>query len=178
MPRARKGQWGCDIHKIAQQCGVHLVEPKDYRADAHRPPGMCASKGTLKEIGIAHGEAHLALVLRLFTETGNGLALFSDALKAVSAVVLSGRVDVDGALFEAFDQVNLLELRKWATALRSKEAPTIALMTSALLWRLAPPDKLFPRIDPEEAARKAERLAILRKSRANSRKRRLAREAA
>jgi hypothetical protein len=131
MPRPQS----VDIFRVARQCGVTLVDPGDYRSSG-RWPGLCSCKPTVKAIGTANGEAHLALCFRLVMETGNGLELHAATLQAISAVILSGQVAVDSALFDAFDQIDLGRLRRSVKAL---QAPTADVMAGALLALLAGP---------------------------------------
>ena len=91
----------CDIYRVARQCGVILRESVDHSPTSRRPR-ECYTKATLRDIGRAHGEAHLALVLRLIVETGNASELHAATLLAVSGVLLNGQVMIDGALFALF----------------------------------------------------------------------------
>jgi len=93
----------CNLHKIARQTGVRLIDAADNRSIG-RPDGLYSCKASAKAIGSLHGEAHLALCFRLLTETGNGKAIHAASLKAVSALLLSGYVEIDGTLFYAFDK--------------------------------------------------------------------------
>jgi hypothetical protein len=127
----------CDIYRVAGQCGVKLFDAVDSRNV--RRPRECFSKSTLRRIGREHGEAHLALVLRLIVESeGNAAELYGATIEAVSRVVLSGLVRADSALFEAFDRIDLADVRIWALAVKG-EASAADFMTAALLWQLASP---------------------------------------
>ncbi|WP_127524602.1 hypothetical protein [Mesorhizobium sp. Z1-4] len=110
----------CDIHKIADKCGVRLLDSNGpHRFDPRRPK-VCFAKGTLRRIGQANGEGHLALVLRLIVETeGNAGELYRDTLQAVSALLLAhpGIVDRGTALFDQFDAIDLADMRRKAKAL-------------------------------------------------------------
>lgn len=75
---ARTGQHPCDIYRVARACGVTLHDGADNRTSG-RLPGQCYCKPTLRSIGRAHGEGHLAICLRLINETGNGLELHAFA---------------------------------------------------------------------------------------------------
>lgn len=136
-----------NLHRVARQVGIVLRESADHSPTSVRPR-HCFCKPTLRAIGLAHGEAHLAIVLRLIVETkGNAAELHAATIKAVSAVVDSGLVDVDGALFEAMDGIDLRKLRLWSQAARvaragGGRASVVDTMAAALLWQLASPEKL------------------------------------
>lgn len=71
MPRPRS----VNLYRVARQCGVVLRDAKDHSPTSVRPR-HCFCKATLKAIGEARGEEHLALVLRLIVETkGNDTEL-------------------------------------------------------------------------------------------------------
>ncbi|PWJ93550.1 hypothetical protein C8D77_101229 [Mesorhizobium loti] len=108
----------CDIFKVAEQCGIRLLHPADHRP-LHRRPRECFAKKTLKKIGQRHGEAHLALTLRLIVETyGNAAELYSETIQAVSALVANPSIEArGGALFEQFDRISLGEVRHQAKGL-------------------------------------------------------------
>lgn len=147
-----------DLYRVARQCGVRLVD-QDGNRSSGRTPGLCSAKATARAIGRAHGEAHLGLCFRLMTETGNGLAVYADTLTAISRVLLSGLVTIDGALFDAFDEIDLEQLRIWAQAVRGSASSSETIAT-ALLWHLASPDKLVPPPPPEEIARRERQAAM------------------
>jgi hypothetical protein len=88
-----------NLHRVARQCGVKLVDAEDNRSSG-RKPGLCACKPTARAIGQAHGEAHLALVFRICTETGNGLELHAATLQALSFLILAEVVPIGSAMFE------------------------------------------------------------------------------
>ncbi|KQZ29137.1 hypothetical protein ASD50_18265 [Mesorhizobium sp. Root552] len=105
-----------NLHRVARQCGVTLVDAEDNRSSG-RKPGLCACKPTARAIGQAHGEAHLALVFRLCTETGNGLELHAATLQALSFLILVEVIPIGSALFEAFDRIDLGHVRRLARAM-------------------------------------------------------------
>jgi hypothetical protein len=105
-----------NLHRIARQCGVILVDSEDNRSSG-RKPGLCACKPTAREIGRRRGEAHLALVFRLCTETGNGLELHAATLQALSYLVAIEIMPIGSALFEAFDRIDLGHVRRLARAM-------------------------------------------------------------
>jgi hypothetical protein len=131
----------CDLYRVARQCGVILRDGKDHSPTSNRPR-HCFCKPTLKAIGQAHGEAHLALVLRLIVESkGNAAELHSATIKAVSAVVECEFIQIGTSLFEAFDRIDLRLLRLWAYSARryNKSSSVADAMTTALLWQLDKP---------------------------------------
>jgi hypothetical protein len=108
----------CDIWRVAEQCGIRLVDP-DAHAWRQRRPRECFAKKTLKKIGQRHGEAHLALTLRLIVETrDNAAELYSENIQAVSALVANPAIEARGGkLFEQFDRISLAEVRHQAKML-------------------------------------------------------------
>ncbi|TGS70391.1 hypothetical protein EN844_06525 [Mesorhizobium sp. M3A.F.Ca.ET.201.01.1.1] len=161
------------MHKIAEQCGVKILKPDLHRKSEGKTK-VCFCPKTLKMIGRAHGADHLRLVLRLIVESdGNAGELQMETITAVSNVVLSNLVEIRADLF---DDVNLGELRAWAAAVKPRLCTTVAALTSALLLIFAGPDLVLPapaEPDPAEERRRE----ILRKSRANAKRRRLRRDA-
>jgi hypothetical protein len=103
----------CDIYRVARQCGVILRDSAEHSPTSRRPC-ECYTKATLRDIGRAYGKAHLALVLRPIVETGSATELHAATIHAVSSVLLSGQMTIDGALFDAFDRIDLGRLRAWA----------------------------------------------------------------
>lgn len=131
-------EFPCDIYRVARQCGVILREASDHSPTSRRPR-ECFCKPAVRRIGRAHGEAHLAMCLRLIVESnGNAGELYAETLSAVSMMLASGLVEIDGALFEAFDAIDLGELRRWAHAARGS-ATTPETMAAVMLWKLARP---------------------------------------
>ncbi|WP_189555070.1 hypothetical protein, partial [Mesorhizobium sp. M1C.F.Ca.ET.204.01.1.1] len=94
-----------DIFKVAEQCGIRLLKPADHRP-LHRRPRECFAKKTLKKIGQRHGEAHLAMTLRLIVETrDNATELYSETIQAISALLENPAIEArGGALFDQFDR--------------------------------------------------------------------------
>ncbi|ANN59642.1 hypothetical protein A9174_24945 [Mesorhizobium loti NZP2037] len=113
---ARTDHHPCDIFAIARACGVKLHESADSRSSG-RQPGHCYCKPTLRAIGRRHGEAHLALVLKVINSTGNGLELHAATLQAVSYLILVEVMPIGSALFEAFDRIDLGHVRRMARAM-------------------------------------------------------------
>lgn len=126
-----------DIWRVAEQCGVRLVDP-DAHAWRQRRPRECFAKKTLKKIGQRHGEAHLALTLRLIVETyGNAAELYSETIQAVSSLVANPAIEArGGALFEQFDRISLGEVRHQAKML-GVGLPLAHVMRVLLAVRLA-----------------------------------------
>lgn len=108
----------CDIWRVSEQCGVRLADPDSHGWRARRPR-ECFAKKTLKKIGQRHGEAHLALTLRLIVETyENGTELYSETIQAVSALIANPSIEARGGkLFDEFDQIRLAEVRHQAKTL-------------------------------------------------------------
>ncbi|SIT52642.1 hypothetical protein BQ8794_10012 [Mesorhizobium prunaredense] len=133
-------------------------------------PRVCFCPKTLKRIGQAHGADHLRLVLRLIVESnGNAAELQMDTITAVSAVVLSSLVEIHAGMFDAID---LGQVRAWAQFVKPG-CTTQQAMATALLWLLASPDRIIPKLSAEEAAAEQKRAEIARKGRENARRRRL-----
>lgn len=130
----------CDIFRVADRCNIRLFDRR-----LHSPRGRkareCYCKPTLRRIGRRYGEIHLIQTIRLIVETGNATELYAETISAVSAVVASGLVQVDGALFDAFDKINLGELRLWASVVKPG-CSTGETMAAVLLHRFAGPDTL------------------------------------
>ncbi|RUT88127.1 MULTISPECIES: hypothetical protein [unclassified Mesorhizobium] len=122
----------CDIHAIARMCGVKLHNSADNRSSG-RKPGHCYCKPTVRAIGRRHGEQHLAMVLKLINSTGNGHDLHAATLQAVSAVLLTGEVELNANLFLAMDEIDLGRLRVAAKALPGSTADVMAGALLALL---------------------------------------------
>ncbi|TJV51142.1 MAG: hypothetical protein E5Y01_16270 [Mesorhizobium sp.] len=109
----------CDIFKVADQCGVKLLRPDALGWRRVRQPRECFAKKTLKKIGQRHGEAHLALTLRLIVETrDNATELYSETIQAISALLENPAIEARGGrLFEHFDNIALAEIRREAKML-------------------------------------------------------------
>ncbi|MEX3008668.1 hypothetical protein [Hoeflea sp. TYP-13] len=134
----RKKQHPCDIHKTARQCGVRLYNgARQYHKT--RNAGECFSPATLRRIGRAHGEPHLALVLRLIVETeGNAAELYAETLAAVSSLLehKPELIERGAALFDAFDNIDLCAIRRRAHAMKCG-LPASHTMRILLLLALA-----------------------------------------
>lgn len=137
----RSGRHRCDIHKIARQCGVRLYDGgRTYHSN--RSAGACFSPATLRRIGRARGAAHLALVLRLVVETaGNEKELYSETLLAISALLQHqpDLIERGAALFDAFDTIDLGDLRQSARTARCG-LPVAHVMRILLHQALHPSD--------------------------------------
>ncbi|RWC17054.1 MAG: hypothetical protein EOS51_18160 [Mesorhizobium sp.] len=165
------GKHPCDVHLVAGQCGIRILKPELHGANAGRGK-VCFCPKTLKRIGQAYGADHLRLVLRLIVESkGNAAELQMDTITAVSAVVLSGLVGIHAGLF---DDIDLGQVRTWAQFVKPG-CTTAEAMATALLWLLASPERVVPKLSAEEAAAEQKRAEIARKGRENARRRRMAR---
>ncbi|MER9396718.1 hypothetical protein NKI46_01075 [Mesorhizobium sp. M0615] len=158
-----------DVHRVAEQCGIKILKPALHGANAGRAR-VCFCPKTLKRIGQAHGPDHLRLVLRLIVESeGNAGELQGDTITAVSAVVLSGLVEIHADLF---DDIDLGQVRTWAQFVKPG-CSTQQTMATALLWLLASPERVMPKLSAEEEAAELKRVEIARKGRENAKRRRL-----
>lgn len=118
----------CDIYRVARQCGVILRDAHDH-SPTSRKPRECFCKPTLREIGRAHGEDHLRLVLMLMTGTRNNSAeLYADMIRAVSSVLIR-RPDLmkRPALVDEFNALDLGALRRRAKQMNCPVATTDVL---------------------------------------------------
>lgn len=109
----------CDIYKVARQCGVKLFDGHKHSPTSRRPY-ECFCKPTVREIGQAHGEAHLKLVFMLMTGTRtNALELYADMMTAVSAILVENPDLVRSpTLTKDFDAIDLGSLRRKVKAMR------------------------------------------------------------
>lgn len=118
----------CDIYRVARQCGVILRDAHDH-SPTSRKPRECFCKPTLREIGRAHGEDHLRLVLMLMTGTRNNSAeLYADMIRAVSSVLIR-RPDLvrRPTLVDEFNALDLGALRRRAKQMNCPVATTDVL---------------------------------------------------
>lgn len=132
----------CDIFRVADQCGIKLLEPQHHRP-GHRKPRQCFAKKTLKKIGQRYGEGHLALTLRLIVETkGNGTELYSETIQAIAVLLAKPEVSaMGGRLFEEFDAISLKEMRQKAKAL-ALGMPVTHTLRVLLALRILRPDQI------------------------------------
>lgn len=124
---ARTGDFPCDIYRIARACGVTLHDAEENRTTG-RKPGHCYCKPAVRAIGRAYGESHLALVLKLINQTGNGLELHAAILQAVSYLVRIEVMPIGSELFDAFDRIDLGHVRRMARAMPGSTAHNMAAM--------------------------------------------------
>jgi len=165
----RTPRFPVDVHLVAGQCGIRILKPALHGAMAGRGR-VCFCPITLKRIGQTHGADHLRLVLRLIVEsTGNAAELQTDTITAVSAVVLSGLVEIRADLF---DDIDLGRVRAWAQFVKPG-CSTQQAMATALLWLLASPERVMPKLSEEEEAAEQKRVEIARKGRENAKRRRI-----
>lgn len=131
----------CDIYRVARQCGVILRDAHDH-SPTSRKPRECFCKPTLREIGRAHGEDHLRLVLMLMTGTRNNSAeLYADMIRAVSSVLVR-RPDLmkRPTLVAEFNALDLGALRRRAKQMNCPVATTDVLRV-LLSLRFYQPDQ-------------------------------------
>jgi hypothetical protein len=121
-----------NLHRVARQCGVILVDAEDNRSSGWKP-GLCSCKSTARAIGQAHGEAHLALVFRLCAETGNGLELHAATLQALCYLVEVEVMPIGSTLFEAFDKIDLGHVRRLARAMPGSTAHNMVALLFPML---------------------------------------------
>lgn len=129
----------CDIHKVARQCGIRLSDGARHYAKI-RDARACYAPATLRRIGRTFGEVHLGLVLRLIVESqGNDKQLYGDTMGAVSALLIGQPhlVERGAALFEAFDTIDLWQLRTRAKAMQCG-LPTSHILRVLLSLELNP----------------------------------------
>jgi hypothetical protein len=136
--------------KLFDDLGIIYYAPNRQRC--REPLATCCDKfvGRLIE---QHGLPHVTMVLRAIAESeGNGNALISDVIGAVSDIVLSHpRWPAMGLAFiEALDHVNLFDVRKTAKAanvhpLRVGVATLIAIELAKILGPSRPPRPKAPK---------------------------------
>jgi hypothetical protein len=130
--------------RLFADLSITYYPPNKQRS--REPLATCCDKFVGRLIG-QHGLPHVTLVLRAIAESeGNGNALISDVIGAVSDIVLSHpRWPAMGLAFiEALDHVNLFDVRKTAKAanvhpLRVGVATLIAIELAKILGPSRPP---------------------------------------
>jgi len=129
----------CNIHKVARECGVILLDWQ-HHSPTSRKARECYCKPTLREIGRRYGEEHLRLVLMLVTgNKRNAGELFADVLKAVSRLLIANPELVRRpSLVSDFDAIDLGALRRDAKAMKYGMATSdeilVALRMQFGLW--------------------------------------------
>lgn len=110
---------GCNIYKIARECGIKLFENHE-RMDWNPIPRECYCKPELRAIGAAHGAEHLKMVLMLMTGTvENSKQLWSGTINAVSSVLAQHpELTKRRTFLEDFNRIDLGKLRDDARALK------------------------------------------------------------
>lgn len=126
-----------DIYRVARQCGVILRDGHEHSPSA-RKPRECFCKPTLREIGKAHGEGHLKLVLMLLTgDPDNSRELYSDMIRAVSSILVK-KPDLEKRpnLVNEFNAINLGTIRRAAKRIDCSVAKTdaIKVMLTLMLY--------------------------------------------
>lgn len=98
----------------------------------------------MRRIGRAHGEGHLALVLRLVVETeGNARELYSETMWAISELLRNrpDLLDRGVVLFDDFDRIDLRATRAMAKSIACGVPVSHAMrILLALQLRQTPPD--------------------------------------
>jgi hypothetical protein len=130
--------------RLFADLGITYYPPNKQRS--REPLATCCDKFVGRLIG-QHGLPHVTMVLRAIADSeGNGNALISDVIGAVSDIVLAHpRWPAMGLAFiEALDHVNLLDVRKTAKAanvhpLRVGVATLIAIELAKILGPSRPP---------------------------------------
>ena len=133
-----------EVLRLFADLGITYYPPNKQRS--REPLATCCDKFVGRLIG-QHGLPHVTLVLRAIAESeGNGNALISDVIGAVSDIVFSHpRWPAMGLAFiEALDHVNLLDVRKTVKAanvqpLRVGIATLIAIELAKILGPSRPP---------------------------------------
>lgn len=107
-----------NLHRIAGECGVKLLQPKAHSGKTNKP-GECFCKATARWIGTTYGPDHLRLVFRLMTGTKrNATCLYSDMMKALARIIDEDQqIARSPALVSDFDALDLVELRAEAQAM-------------------------------------------------------------
>jgi len=104
-----------NIYRAARDCGVTLLAGH-LHSPASRKPRFCFCKPTVRDVGKAHGEAHLKLVLALLTGTdANAMHLYADVIWATSEVLAHNEwLMKSPTLLSDFDCIDIGALRATA----------------------------------------------------------------
>ncbi|WP_421445720.1 hypothetical protein [Agrobacterium tumefaciens] len=108
-----------NTHKIAQECGVKLLAPKEHTGPLNRP-GECFCRATVKWIGTTYGPDHLRLVLNLMTGTKqNAACLYGDLMRAIARILHDDQALMRRpSLVSDFDAMDLGDIRRRAQAMK------------------------------------------------------------
>jgi hypothetical protein len=136
------------LDEILDDVGVRIIRPEQTRH-----PGETCASSTINKIFEQYGAAHLALVLRIFCETheANRDAILGPAIWAVSDIILGHPkfIDAGGALFDAFDNIDLTALLAIARA-NIAAVPVRPAVATLLYRRLS--EALFPKAEPKPSS--------------------------
>ena len=104
------------------------IEPVDTRV--RRAPGQTCATATMDRLLADHGEGHLYLTLRTIMESENNrMELVAPTILAVSDIILAHPTWPNTGWLEAFDAIDLAELRRRAKANRRAAQPRQAMAT-------------------------------------------------
>ena len=108
-----------NTHRIAQECGVKLLAPKEHTRPLNRP-GECFCRATVKWIGTTYGPDHLRLVFNLMTGTKqNAACLYGDLMKAIARILHEDQALMRRpSLVSDFDAMDLGVIRRRAQAMK------------------------------------------------------------
>ena len=104
------------------------IEPVDTRV--RRAPGQTCATAMMDRLLADHGEGHLYLTLRTIMESENNrMELVAPTILAVSDIILAHPTWPNTGWLEAFDAIDLAELRRRAKANRRAAQPRQAMAT-------------------------------------------------
>jgi hypothetical protein len=130
QPFAESTGGGPPMRALADIC--RDLEIEIVPTAVRRSPGQTCAAQTMQRILEEHGEGHLILTLRTILESGNNrLELVAPTLWAVSDIILAHPTwtETGLAFIEAFDAIDLSDLRSRAKANRRAVAPRKAIAT-------------------------------------------------
>jgi hypothetical protein len=110
---------GHNVLKVTRALGIKVLDAREHSPTSIRPK-HCFCMPTLQKV-CAHGEEHLAVVLKLIVETkGNAAELWAATITAISELLrtMPWLVERGLDLYEAFDRIDLNALRRRAKAIK------------------------------------------------------------
>lgn len=110
---------GHNVYKVTRALGIKVMDASQHSPTSVRPK-HCFCMPTLQKV-VRHGEPHLTIVLRLIVETrDNATELWAATITAVSELLLAMPWLVERGLdlFDQFDRISLLALRRRAKAIK------------------------------------------------------------
>jgi hypothetical protein len=116
-----------ELANLLDELEIKVVDIQRYRG-----PGVTMAIGSMARILRCHGYAHLKMVLMSIAETSsNARELVAPVIWAVSDLVLAHPAWADRATdwFDAFDKVDLREVRAFAKQNKSAVQPRAAIAT-------------------------------------------------